>query len=341
MKALLLSGGLGTRLRPFTLTTPKPLLPLLNKPFIHYQLALLRKYGINQVVLSIGYRAREFEKIVSEVEREGFQVEIAREKTPLGTGGGIKNGEKFLRHSKEPFLVFNGDILADFNLGEILEFHRKNRAYVTIGLVKVSNPSAYGLVVVDPSGRITRFIEKPKPEEIIADTINAGVYVFQPEVLDEIPAQREVSVERETFPKILESDKPMFGYLHRGYWLDIGNAEKFFKGNFDLLEGKVGVMEIIPSQKVEGDGISVLGEGTRLGEKVVVEGKAIIGGNCRIDTHCILKDAILFDEVVIHQGTEISHSIIGNKVKIGENCTIRNSVLGDGSRIKPFSKLGL
>ncbi|MGB9677661.1 MAG: nucleotidyltransferase family protein, partial [Candidatus Ratteibacteria bacterium] len=192
MKALLLLGGFGTRLRPFTIHTPKALLPIVNYPFIAYQFELLRKYRVDEIVLGVGYKGDDFRKAVEIGKKMGLKIYLSYEKKTLGTGGGIKNAERFLK-GKEPFFVFNGDVLADFNLEKILNFHKEKNAYITIGMIKVPDPSSYGLILVDEDMRIIKFIEKPKKEEIVTDTVNAGVYVFQPEVLEEIPGDREVS----------------------------------------------------------------------------------------------------------------------------------------------------
>lgn len=350
MKALLLLGGFGTRMRPFTITKPKALLPLLNVPFISYQFELLKKYGINEIVLGVGYKGEDFKEIAFIGKKMGLKIFLSFEKKPLGTAGGIKNAEKFLK-GKEPFFVFNGDILADFDLGEIIDFHKSKNAYITIGMVRVDNPSSYGLIVTDENMRIIKFIEKPKPEEAITDTINAGVYIFQPEVLEEIPEGIEVSVEKETFPLLLEKGKEIYGYIHNGYWLDVGTIEKYKKASFDLIDGKIELLYKKNDEKIEKKYTSFIDKNVSVEEKLIVDekvfvgensvfkGKVIIGKNSFIGKNCVIEESIIFEDVFVGDNCYISNSIIGNKVLIKNNCEIKNSAIGDKSFITEFSKI--
>jgi len=352
MKALLLLGGFGTRLRPFTLTVPKPLLSVVNKPFVYYQLSLLKKYNVNEVILGVGYKGEEFKKIFSIAKRMGIKASLSFEKKPLGTAGAIRNAYRFLK-GKEPFLVFNGDVLADFDLEKIMNFHEEKKgACVTIGLVKVDNPSAYGLIVTDELMKIQKFIEKPKPEEIISDTINAGVYVMNPEVLEEIPKGEEVSVEKETFPMILEKGKGMYGYIHYGYWIDVGTIDKFKKVNFDLLDGKVQLgykpmEDNIESEKpffvyegVKVDGKLVVGKNTVIvGKGTEIKGKVIIGAGVYIGESSFIKNSIIFDGALIKEKTHITNSIIGKGVFVGKNCELKDIAIADKSTLYDFTKI--
>jgi len=350
MKGLLLIGGFGTRMRPFSLTTPKALLPVVNIPFIKYQFHLLKKYNVNEVILGAGYKGEEFKKIIDIAKKMGLKSYLSYESKPLGTAGGIRNAYKFLK-GKEPFFVFNGDILADFNLEKILNFHKEKNAYVTIGLVKVDNPSAFGLVITDENGKITKFIEKPKLEEIISDTINAGVYVFQPEVLEEIPPGKNVSVEKETFPQILQKGKEMFGYVHYGYWLDVGTIDKFKKANFDVLDGKISLaykgsernIEVDSSSSVPGnvlaEGKLIVGKNVMIKEGLEVKGKVIIGDGCFIGDNCKIENSIIFRKSVIGNNCKIKDCIIGSEVIIKDNCDIKNISLADRSLIYDFTKI--
>lgn len=352
MKALLLLGGFGTRMRPFTISTPKPLLPIVNIPFIKYQFALLKKYNIDEVILGVGYKGGEFKKIIGIAKEMGLKPYLSFEKTPLGTAGGIRNAYKFLK-GDEPFFVFNGDILADFNLEKIMNLHKEKNAYITIGLVKVDNPSSYGLVITDENMKITKFVEKPKPEEIVADTINAGVYVFNPEVLEEIPPGKEVSVEKETFPQVLEKGKDMFGYVHYGYWLDVGTIDKFKKANFDVLNGKIKLGYIPSDQNIETEKTALIADDIKvegkliIGKNSIVEkgssfyGKVIIGEGVYIGKNVQIENSIIFSGCVIRENSVISGSVIGKKVFIKNNSEIRNSAVGDNTLITEFTKTGM
>ena len=351
MKALLLLGGFGTRLRPFTLTTPKPLLPVVNKPFVYYQLSLLKKYNVNEVILGVGYKGEEFKKIFSIAKRMGIKARLSFEKKPLGTAGAIRNAYRFLK-GKEPFLVFNGDILMDFDLEKIINFHEEKKgACVTIGLVKVDNPSAYGLITTDELMKIQKFIEKPKPEEIISDTINAGVYVMNPEVLEEIPKGEKVSVEKETFPTLLGKGKGMYGYIHYGYWIDVGTVNKFKKVNFDLLDGKVQLgykptgdnveaeKPFFVYENVKVDGKLVVGKNTVIEKGTEIKGNVIVGADAYIGKGSFLKDSIIFEGALIKEKTHITNSIIGKGVFIGKNCELKDIALADKSIVYDFTKI--
>ena len=216
----------------------------------------------------------------------------------------------------------------------------------------MDNPSAFGLVITDENGKITKFIEKPKSEEIISDTINAGVYVFQPEVLEEIPSGKNVSVEKETFPQILEEGKEMFGYVHYGYWLDVGTIDKFKKANFDVLDGKISLaykgsernIEVDPSSSIPGnvsvDGKLVVGKNVMVKNGVKIKGKVIVGEGCFVGENCEIENSIIFRKTVIGNNCKIEDSIIGSEVIIKDNCYIKNMSLADRSLIYDFTKSG-
>ncbi len=317
MKALLLSGGEGTRMRPFTLTTPKPMLPVANVPLISRQFELLKQYNIDESVVSAGYKAEYFRRVIGDLaKKSGVKVHLCVENTPLGTGGGVRNACRFFRKDSSPFFVFNGDIISDLNLKKMLDIHKNTGACAVIALVKVSNPSAYGLVLTDEDMKIKKFIEKPKPEEIVTDTINAGVYVFSPEIVDAIPPDNPVSLERAVFPYLLESGKKLMGYVHCGYWIDVGTVEKYKKANFDMLEGNF-----------------LKGENTVLKEGVKTRGRVIIGDNCSVGRGVHLENSIVMNDSVIKEGCIISDSVIGSGVLIGNNCEIRTAAIADKSLI--------
>jgi len=334
MKALILLGGLGTRLRPFTLKTPKSLLPVANRPLITYQLALLKKCGIDDIVLATGYKSRDFSRVLATARSLGMKVVVSEEEKPLGTAGAIRHAARFLKGA-EPFLVFNGDSLADFNLERIISFHREHHAAATICLAKVGDPSSYGLVLLDKASNVNRFIEKPKPEEIVADTINAGLYVLSSDVLAAIPGNKPVSIERETFPFLMEKGKAVCGYVHHGYWLDVGTVASFRKANFDVLEGRLAVP--VPGPAVAA-GTVLKGNGVVFGADVECRGRVIIGDGCFIGGKTVLEDVILFPDVSILSRSVVRKSIVGSGVSIGADCTIENSVIADGSVLNDFSR---
>jgi mannose-1-phosphate guanylyltransferase len=235
VKVILLIGGLGTRLRPLTLTTPKPLLPILDQPFLAYQLDFLRRQGFRDVILCTAYRAEDFRQTLGNGERYDVHITYVHEEKALGTGGAIKNAEP---HVDGPALICNGDILMSLDLRALVDFHRQKKAVATIALTEVEDPSAFGVVELEADGRIRRFLEKPAPGETESHTINAGTYVFEKEAFSLIPPGVTYSVERGLFPELLAKQKPLFGKALSGYWLDVGTLEKYQQAQRDVAEGR-------------------------------------------------------------------------------------------------------
>ncbi len=222
MKAILLIGGLGTRLRPFTLKTPKPLLPILNRPFLSYQINFLKSQGIRDIILCTAYKPETVRRLFGNGRSLGLRLSYVHETSPLGTGGAIKNAEPLIKGCT---LICNGDIFMDLPVHEFHRFHRKKKALVSIALTRVKDPRAYGLIQTDRDGRIRRFIEKPDWKDVVCDTINAGAYLFEPDVFKLIPPQTVFSVERQLFPTLLRLKRPLYAKTFPGYWLDIGTVE--------------------------------------------------------------------------------------------------------------------
>src|SRR5688500_10817816 len=236
MKAILLAGGMGTRLRPLTAHTPKPIVPIFNRPFLYYQLDLLRKIPeIDEVILSLNYQPRRIEEIFGDGADLGLRIRYVVEPQPLGTAGAIKYAEEFLTDS---VVVFNGDVLTEVDLASVIRLHRERKAKATIVLTPVDNPTAYGLVETDADGNVKRFLEKPKADEITCDTINAGIYVLEPETFDRIPAATNWSIERSYFPSLVDRGETFVAFTYRGYWIDIGTPEKYVQVHRDIMDGR-------------------------------------------------------------------------------------------------------
>src|SRR5207253_1086151 len=236
MKAILLAGGKGTRLRPLTIHTPKPIVPIFNRPFLHYQLDLLKQVSeIDEVILSLNYQPRRIEEIFGDGGDSGLGIKYVVEPAPLGTAGAVRYAGDQLRES---VVVFNGDVLTEVDLAAVIALHRDRRAKATIVLTPVDNPTAYGLVETDADSNIRRFLEKPKPDEITCDTINAGIYVLEPETFDRIPKDTPWSIERSFFPSLIEQGESFVAYVYRGYWIDIGTPEKYMQVHRDMMDGR-------------------------------------------------------------------------------------------------------
>ncbi len=345
MQALILAGGLGSRLKPLTFTTPKPLLPLVNRPILLYQLGLFRKYGVKDIIFSLSYLHQQISNYFKEGRKYGVKILYALEKKRLGTGGGVKNSQKFI---KEKIFISNSDIIADVDLEEMLNFHQKHNSDLTMVLFSVADPSAYGLVKTDKDGRILSFLEKPKFSEITTNTINAGIYLLEPELLKFIPKGVEYSLERELFPKLLKKGKRLFGYLHSRYWQDLGTPEKYLDVTFDILHGRLDYP--IPGKK---KGHLTVGKDSRIsknikikgklvcGKKVIVEddvwinGSVVLGDNCHVGKGTKLSDSIIFANTRIKEKVEIENAIIGKDCLIGDYNKIgKGTVLNDGSLVR-------
>src|SRR6201987_3888856 len=236
MKAILLAGGKGTRLRPLTIPTPKPIVPIFERPFLHYQLDLLKQVPeIDEVILSLNYQPRRIEEIFGDGSDLGIRIRYVVELAPLGTGGAIKYaGDKLT----ESVVVFNGDVLTNIDLAAVIARHRERKARATIVLTPVENPSAYGLVETDADGNIKRFLEKPNADEITCNTINAGIYILEPDTFDRIPRDVPWSIERSFFPSLIERGETFVAYVNRGYWIDIGPPEKYTHGRRVIMDGR-------------------------------------------------------------------------------------------------------
>src|SRR6186713_1184254 len=300
MKAILLAGGKGTRLRPLTIHTPKPIVPIFNRPFLHYQIDLLKQVPeIDEVILSLNYQPRRIEEIFGDGSDIGISIRYIVEPAPLGTAGAVRYAGDNLTES---VVVFNGDVLTQIDLAAVLALHRERKARATIVLTPVENPSAYGLVETDASGNIQRFLEKPKPEEITCNTINAGIYVLEPDTFDRIPKDTPWSIERSFFPSLIERGETFVAYVDRGYWIDIGTPEKYMQVHRDVMDSRYRAAAfakqptsawISPEARIE-DGATIEGpcfvdagaivkSGARLGPY------AVIGRQCHIEEHAVVE----------------------------------------------------
>jgi mannose-1-phosphate guanylyltransferase len=349
MKAVILLGGLGTRLKPFTLERPKPLLPIQNRPFISYQLDQLKKHGVRDVVLALGYRAAHFRRHLGSGRAWGMRFTYSLEKSPLGTGGAIRKALPFL---SGPAFVLNGDALCSVDFTALAKIHRDKRADATLTLVSVDDPSAFGLIETEPDGRIRRFVEKPSPDQITVDTINAGFYLLEPSVVRSIPAGRAVSVEREVFPKLAGQGFRVQSYLHRGYWADIGTLKSYWQTHMDLLES--GALDGLASVQADGNrragrgirvhrtakipGSALIGDRCRVGARVVFEGRVCLGPRCVVEEDARLADCVIHEDTVIGARSRVERSLIGRICRIGPDCRVGpGSVLGDRAMLPAFS----
>jgi NDP-sugar pyrophosphorylase family protein len=310
MKAVILAGGEGTRLRPLTLSVPKPVVPVVDRPFLRHQLDLLGQVGVEDVVLSVAYRPERIQEVFGDGAGVGRRIRYAVEDLPLGTGGAVKNAEAFL---DDTTIVFNGDVLTDVDLARVVEEHRSAGAAATLVLTPVPNPSAYGLVEFDASARVRRFVEKPDPSQITTDTINAGIYILQTSTLSLMPAGVNHSIERGFFPALLARGDLVRAHVHRGYWIDIGTPEKYLQVHRDILRGRFPV-------RLEGQSHSggwVHGE-ARVESGALLEGPFYVGPGCRVAAGASLgPDTTLVSEVVVEAGAKVRDSVLWSGCHLG------------------------
>jgi mannose-1-phosphate guanylyltransferase len=327
LEAILLVGGQGTRLRPLTISTPKPLLPTAGVPFLAHQLAKAAAAGVTRVVLATSYRAQMFADCLGDGSAFGVEIVYVQEDTPLGTGGAIRNAARVLRGGPgSPVLVLNGDVLSGHDLGAQLDLHSKAGAAVTLHLVEVTDPARFGCVPTGPGGRVTAFVEKtPDP---VTNRINAGCYVFRRDVIEEIPPGAVISVERETFPALIEAGAVVMGYPDTSYWLDVGTPEAFVQGSCDLVLGRLPSPALAPVRGVPGEVLLLDGAqmdpGARVGGGTVVGAGSVIGAGAQVDA------SVLFDGVRVGAGARISASVLGRGARIGEAAVLDEAVIGDG-----------
>jgi mannose-1-phosphate guanylyltransferase len=325
-EAVLLVGGQGTRLRPLTINTPKPMLPVAGVPFTVHQITRARDAGVTRIVLATSYKAEVFRAFIDDADL-GIEVVIATEDEPLGTGGAIRHALPFLESAPdEPVLIFNGDVLTGVDIARLVSHHRDTSSDVTLYLTPVEDPRAYGLVPTDHAGRVTAFLEKPKTDaEIVTKNINAGCYVFRRSIIDSIPAGRPVSVERETFPGLLADDAMVTGVVDKGYWLDLGTPLAFVKGSCDLVLGAA------PSPAVPTTGDYLELPGARIAPDANVHGGTVIGRDARVGGGAVINGAVVFDGAEIGEGAHIVNSIVGVGAVIGAGTVLQGAVIGDGA----------
>jgi NDP-sugar pyrophosphorylase family protein len=352
MKAILLAGGKGTRLRPLTVHTPKPIVPILNRPFLYYQIDLLRQVPeIDEVILSLNYQPRRIEEIFGDGDGLGMRVRYVVEPVPLGTGGAVRYAGDSLTDS---VVVFNGDVLTNVDLGALLRLHRARKAKATIVLVPVDNPRAYGLVETEPDGSIRRFLEKPGEDEITCNTINAGIYVLEPDTFDRIPKDTAWSIERSYFPSLIERGETFVAHVHDGYWIDIGTPAKYMQVHRDIMDGRYPAPPfeggprprswVDASAKVD-DGVELHGP-CFIDEGVVVKAGArvlpysVIGRQTHVDEGAVIDASIIWPNGWIGRDAIVRASILGRNCHVGRSAAIETSVLlGDKTVITDYSRL--
>ena len=333
MKAVVMAGGEGTRLRPLTSNQPKPMVPVVGKPCMEHILELLRDHGMNEVIVTVAFLPQAIRSYFGEGETLGMQIGYSVEESPLGTAGSVRLAAKQL---DETFLVISGDALCDLDLTALVDFHKEKGAAVTIGLKSVENPLEFGIVVTDEEGRIERFLEKPSWGQVFSDTINTGIYVLEPEVLKHVPTDRPYDFSKELFPYLLEMGRPLYGYVMDGYWQDIGNLDQFRQANFDALEENVRLN--IPGIRIRGN--VWLGEGVEIADLEQIEGPAYIGNYCRVAPDAqVGAHSVLSNSVTLRERSRVTRSVIDASTHIGRNSLIEGAILGRSCDIRAHVRI--
>ncbi len=354
MKGVIIAGGLGTRLRPLTYTTPKTVIPIVGVPLVQRQINFLRKFGISEFILCVNYLSYEVKKAIENGRTPSDKIHFCLEEKSLGTCGAVKNAEGLF--DSETLVVMNGDILTDVDLKSAIKFHRDKRAKATIILVSVEDPTNYGLVVTGESGEVERFIEKPSPDMVSTKTVNAGIYILEPDVFKDVPKGEEHSFERELFPSLLERGEGIYGFEANAFWIDVGNPAKYMHANRAILqeELKLGIPgkredggvwvegKIKKSKDVKFYGPSFIGGGSVFDKDSRLYSMSVIGKNVRVGKNSSISSSIVLDGTEIGSDVELKDCIVGKNSIIEDDVYIHGGiVLADSSHIKKGSKLGV
>jgi mannose-1-phosphate guanylyltransferase len=321
LKALILTGGLGTRLRPLTYTRPKHLLPIANVAHIEHVFDLLQRHGVDEVVLLTSFLAEAFEISVERAAQRGLTVAVAHEVEPLGTAGALKNAQELV--GNETFLAFNGDVLTDVDLSGMVDWHRERGAEATIVLTPVDDPSAYGVVPTEPDGHVLGFIEKPPPGEAPTNLINAGVYVCESKLLDRIPEGRVFSAERELWPAVVE-DGTMYARGTDAYWMDIGTPANYLQANLDALAGRY----VCSAVAHPDEGMALLAAGAEFHESARVS-SSCLGSGSRVEADATVERAVLLSGASVGEGATVRDAVLGERVVVGPGVAIEATAIGD------------
>jgi len=337
-KAVVLVGGEGTRLRPLTYHVPKAMMPVLNRPFIEHTIGYLKKWGIEDIILATSYLPESIQSYLGDGSRLGVRLSYAVESVPMGTAGAIRNVRQYLNGT---FAVLNGDIFTDIDIADMLAFHQQKRSRATIALTWVDNPCAFGIIETGSEGRVRHFIEKPSPDRVTTNWINAGVYILEPEVLEHVPASSHYMFEAGLFPLLIELGEPVFGYSFSGYWLDMGTPEKYLQLNYDILLSKVSspIIRVLDRDEVRCDkgafihpsarmaGPILICNRCKIGPKVNIKGPAVIGPDCTIGEGASIEETVLWGGVNIGTGASLKQCIACSNARVEADEQVFNRVV--------------
>lgn len=338
MRAVIIAGGAGTRLRPLTYNTPKPMVPLFDKPFLQYQIELLKRHGITEIIVNLHYLSDSIREELGDGSRLGVKLFYSLEDKALGTAGAVKNAEEFF--DDEPLLVFNGDILTDIDLSALIATHKQTQAKASLTLIRVEDPTAYGLILMEDGNRISRFLEKPSMEEAqslkVDFTVNAGIYLLDPSVFRYVPKGEAYSFERGLFPLLLQLEERMTGHVTDAYWLDIGSPQKYMQAHLDVLQKRVKVdmpaTEVAPNLWV--------GKDVDIDDLADVRGPVFLGNHAKVRKKAKIHEySILGSHVIVDDRARLEHALIGGHSVVGEEAMVHRSIVGKNCRIGAHARI--
>jgi mannose-1-phosphate guanylyltransferase len=343
MKAVILVGGEATRLRPLTCNTPKIMIPVLNRPFFEHLAGYLKKHNVIDIILAVGKSSEQIQDYFGDGSKLGIRLTYSIENIPLGTAGAVKNAERFLDDS---FIVLNGDIFTDIDLGRMMRLHRKNKAIASLALTPVEDPTIYGVVETDSEDRVRRFIEKPSRDKVTTNMINAGIYILDPDILSHIAPNTFSMFERDVFPPLLEKGQVIHGYPFQDYWIDIGTPDKYLKLHHDLLgrcPGNKGIRfegESFVHSSARIEGPATIGGGCFIDNSCIVKGPVVLGARCHIEEGAVVEGAVLWQDCHIGRGAKLRNCLVACGCHVGEESEILDeSILGDDVLVGRGSEL--
>jgi mannose-1-phosphate guanylyltransferase/phosphomannomutase len=330
MKAVIMAGGFGTRLRPLSCNIPKPMVYMANKPMMEHIVGLLKKHGLDELVVLLYFQAETIRDYFEDGSRFGVKIEYVQAQEDYGTAGAVKNAENLLNGR---FLVISADVLTDIDLKAACDFHSQNQARATMVLARMENPLSYGVVITEDDGRISRFLEKPTWGEVFSDTVNTGIYILEPEVLQEIPPKQNFDFSKDLFPLMLSTGERLYGFVTRDYWRDVGNLEEYFQAHQDILQGAVSVD--IGGNLLHREHANIwAGKNVEVGDKVEFKGSVIIGNDAYIGSHCFISNSLIGDNVRIGEDVNLDRSVIWKDTSIGKRSILTEAIVANNARLE-------
>ncbi len=329
MKAVVMSGGFGTRIQPLTNSIPKPMLPVMNRPMMEHIIRKLKKIGIDDIIVLLYFKPEIIKNYFGDGSRFGVKITYVLPDADYGTAGAVKCAQKYL---DDDFIIVSGDLVTDFDFSKIIEYHLQRSAKITITLTSVENPLQFGVVITDHKGRIKKFLEKPGWGEVFSDTINTGIYVLKPEILDFIPENISFDFSKDLFPRLMQEQMILWGYTAKGYWRDVGNPQSYLTAAMDILHNNV-EFEFEGERKKFGSGYVYVGKNTKLPEDITIEGNVVIGDSVRIGKNCFLKDCVIDNKTAISDSVHMDSSVVWKRANIEKQSYINNAIICNDTTI--------